>query len=129
MNPKKISATITVSDPTISRDFYIKYLGAKVTFDCGWYINLSLGGHELCFMKPKSPEQPVFGNQGLTYNFEIENVDAEHGRLMQLGLPVVMPLGDHPWGDRGFGVLDPNGVMLYIYKTIEPSEDFKPYFR
>jgi uncharacterized glyoxalase superfamily protein PhnB len=129
VNPKKISPTITVADPTISRDFYIKNFGAKVQFDCGWYINISLGDHELCFMKPQSPEQPVFGNKGLTYNFEIENVDAEHDRLLQLGLPVIMPLGDHPWGDRGFGIMDSNGVILYFYKTIEPEKSFKQYFK
>ncbi len=129
MNPKKISPTIVVSDPINSRDFYINNFSAKVTFDCGWYINISLDGHELCFMKPQSPEQQVFSGKGLTYNFEVENVDTEHERILKLGLPVIMPLGDHPWGDRGFGIVDPNGVVLYFYKTIEAEESFKQYFK
>jgi len=39
-----------------------------------------------------------------------------------------MPLEDHPWGDRGFGIVDPNGIILYFYKKIEPAEEFKQYF-
>jgi len=44
-------------------------------------------------------------------------------------LPVIMPLDDHPWGDRGFGTIDPNGIVLYFYKNIEPAENFKQYFK
>jgi len=129
MNPKKLAPSIAVSDPASSRDFYVKNFGAKVIFDCGWYINVSLGGQELCFMKPQSPEQTLFNGKGLSYNFEIENVDAEYERVLKLGLPVIMPLGDHPWGDRGFGTIDPNGVVLYFYKNIDPTENFKQYFK
>lgn len=39
-----------------------------------------------------------------------------------------MPLDDHPWGDRGFAILDPNGVTLYIYSAREPADEFKQYY-
>ena len=39
-----------------------------------------------------------------------------------------MPLGDHPWGDRGFCVLDPNGVALYVYTEIEPAPEIQTVF-
>jgi uncharacterized glyoxalase superfamily protein PhnB len=39
-----------------------------------------------------------------------------------------MPLEDHPWGDRGFAVADPNGITLYIFSEIAPSEEFKQYY-
>ncbi len=41
----------------------------------------------------------------------------------------IMPLEDHPWGDRGFAIQDPNGITLYIYSDREPSEEFKQYFK
>ena len=41
---------------------------------------------------------------------------------------IVIPLEDHPWGDRGFGIKDPNGITVYIYTVIEPTEDFKKYY-
>jgi len=39
-----------------------------------------------------------------------------------------MPLEDHPWGDRGFSVMDPIGNSVCIYSDREPSEEFKQYF-
>lgn len=128
-NAQKLSPTISVENPTASCDFYIKHFDAKVKFDCGWYISIALGDCELCFMQPQSPEQPMFGGKGLMYSFEIENVDAEYKRLSELGVTVAMPLEDHPWGDRGFGMLDPHGIILYFYKPIEPAEEFKQYYK
>ena len=65
---------------------------------------------------------------GLTYNFCVEDVDAEYRRLIDLGLTPQDSPEDHPWGDRGFTVLDPNGVSLYIYTDIEPAPEFKAAF-
>ncbi len=80
-------------------------------------------------MQPQSPEQPMFGGKGLMFSFEIENVDTEYKRLSELGVTVAMPLEDHPWGDRGFGIVDPHGIILYFYKSIEPTEEFKKYYK
>ncbi|MBL3527450.1 MAG: VOC family protein [gamma proteobacterium endosymbiont of Lamellibrachia anaximandri] len=126
---KQISPTICVDDPTAGRDFYVQYFNAKVVFDAGWYINVGIGKGELCFMKPQRPDQPLFSGEGLMYNLEVEDVDSEHQRLTGLGLAAVMPLEDHPWGDRGFSVVDPNGIALYIYTPREPSPEFKQYYK
>ena len=129
MNVKKISPTICVNDPAASRDFYIKHFDAEAVFDAGWYVNVRIGMCELCFMKPQDSEQPFFTGGGLMYNLEVEDVDGEHQRLSAFGLKPVMPLEDHPWGDRGFSVIDPNGVVLYIYTPTEPSPEFKQYYK
>ncbi|WP_281281227.1 VOC family protein [Pontiella desulfatans] len=63
------------------------------------------------------------------YNFSVDDVDAEYQRLTEAGLTPVMPLEDHPWGDRGFSVVDPNGVSLYIFSERDPSEEFKQYYK
>ncbi len=63
------------------------------------------------------------------YNFSVPNVDEEHKRLTEAGLDVIVPLEDHPWGDRGFVIKDPNGISLYIYSDREPSEEFKRYYK
>ena len=126
-----LSACITTTKVEESRDFYVKYFGAKVTFDCGWYVNLRFGKEtsELQFIAPQEQGPPAFNPAGLMYNFCVEDVDAECDRLTASGLTPVMPLADHPWGDRGFAILDPNGVMLYIYSDREPAEEFKQYYR
>ena len=125
-----ISPCITTAKVEESRDFYVKHFGATVTFDCGWYVNLQFGkeSSSLQFMAPQ-PGQPICNPAGLGYNFFVDDVDAEYKLLMSAGLQVVMPLEDHPWGDRGFAVQDPNGVALYIYSEREPSPEFKPYYK
>ena len=101
------------------------------TFDCGWYVNLRLGKEtsELQFIAPQEQGPPTCNPAGLTYNFRVDDVDAEYDRLMAGGLAPVMPIEDHPWGDRGFAFLDPNGVALYIYPDREPAEEFKQFYK
>jgi len=131
MNINTLSAAFTTEKVEESRDFYIKYFGAKVTFDCGWYVNLQFGSElsTLQFMSPQQPEQSLSESAGLMYNFSVQDVDEEYKRLTDAGLEVIVPLEDHPWGDRGFAIKDPNGISLYIYSDREPSEEFKQYYK
>ncbi|MDF1689968.1 MAG: VOC family protein [Cycloclasticus sp.] len=131
MNINNLSTAFTTNKVEESRDFYVKYFGAIVTFDCGWYVNLQLGADSSTFqfMSPQQPEQQLSSGAGLMYNFSVEDVDAEYKRLTEAGLPVIVPLEDHPWGDRGFATQDPNGISLYIYSDREPSEEFKQYHK
>lgn len=132
MTPKEISPCITVADTQPARDFYPELFGGRIIFDCGWYLNIEFGedGPSLQFMQPKSPDQKVFSS-GLTYNLRLADlslVDAKHREVLDMELPIIMPLEDHPWGDRGFCTLDPYGVAIYVYAPIEPSEEFKQYY-
>ncbi len=126
-----VSAAFTTDKVEETKNFYVKYFGAKVTFDCGWYVNLEFGRESsiLQFMSPQQPEHQLCNSAGLIYNFKVDDVDSEHERIVGAGLDVLMPLEDHPWGDRGFAVTDPNGITLYIYSEREPGEEFKPYYK
>ena len=130
MIANNISPCIATDDMEKSKNFYIKYFGAKVVFDCGWYVTLRCGrdSSTLHFMTPQKPGEPLCAGEGLTYNFAVENVDEEYENLTGMGLEAVMPLEDHPWGDRGFGVRDPHGILLYIYSERTPSEEFRQYY-
>ncbi|NNG02073.1 MAG: glyoxalase [Desulfobacteraceae bacterium] len=131
MKANSLSAAFTTNKVEESRNFYVKYFDAKVTFDCGWYVNLEFGSKTstLQFMSPQQPEHQLSNGAGLIYNFTVEDVDAEYETLTTAGLEVVVPLEEHPWGDKGFAVQDPNGISLYIYSEREPSEEFKPFFK
>jgi hypothetical protein len=43
MKPTSSSPCIATTKVTESRDFYVKHFAATVTFDCGWYVSVSLG--------------------------------------------------------------------------------------
>ena len=129
MLPNSLSPCIATTKVEESRDFYVKHFGAKITFDCGWYVNLEFRkGTSLQFMVPQV-DQPPCNPAGLTYNFSVSDVDAEFKLLTASGLAVVMPLDNHPWGDRGFAVQDPNGIVLYVFSEREPSPEFKQYHK
>lgn len=130
MNTNCVSAAFTTDKVQVTRDFYVKHLGARVTFDCGWYVNLSFGNPNatLQFMSPREAHHKLSLGDGLIYNFKIENVDKEHDRLVKEGLAIIIPLENHPWGDRGFGIEDPNGISLYFYEDREPTAEFKQYY-
>lgn len=130
MNVKAASPCIVTDRIAESRDFYAAHFGARVTFDCGWYVNLAFGDGtaSLQFMSPREGQAPC-NPTGLMYNLQVVDVDTEHARLTGAGLEAIMPLDDHPWGDRGFAILDPNGVVLYLWSARDPAPEFKPYFR
>ena len=71
MNINSVSAAFTTDKVKESRDFYVRYFGAKVTFDCGWYVNLQFGNELsiLQFRSPQQPEQHLSNSVGLMYNF------------------------------------------------------------
>lgn len=80
------------------------------------------------FMEPQEG-QTLCNPAGLTYNFRVADVDVDYAHFTSSGLTPLTPIEDHPWGDRGFAIADPNGVTLYIYSDRERSPEFKPFYR
>ncbi|RFA30956.1 glyoxalase [Alkalilimnicola ehrlichii] len=130
MSIQSSSMTIVTSRVQEVRRFYEDHLDALTSFDCGWYIVLRLGRQkpapELCLMEPQDG-MPEFSG-GITLNLQVEDVDKMHQRAVTEGLIPTVPLEDHPWGDRGFGIQDPAGITIYCYQPIVPSETFRQYF-
>lgn len=126
-----VSAAFTTNKVEESRDFYVKHLNARVTFDCGWYVNLEFENPSatLQFMSPQQPHHKLSKSDGLIYNFKINGVDEVYERFLNEGLQITVPLEDHPWGDRGFAIQDPNGISIYLYEDREPSPEFKQYYK
>ena len=126
------AASITLITPSLkeTRKFYEELFQASAIFDCGWYVVLRLSnednGPELCLMQPQNDATTFSG--GITINLKFDNVDHIHTSITQAGLVPVIPLEDHPWGDRGFGITDPAGATVYCYHPIEPSTEFERYF-
>lgn len=107
--------------------FYKNFFNAEVTFDCGWYIDLTFCNTSLQFMAPQQGSES-FNGKGITLNIKTDDADAEYKRLLQLGIEISSPIENHPWGDRSFSVQDPLGNELCLYMDAPPSEEFKDAF-
>jgi uncharacterized glyoxalase superfamily protein PhnB len=122
---------LMVSDVAAVAAFYKTHFGFKPLFTADWYvhlqsvdepaINLAIldGGHE------SVPE----ACRGLTtnamlLNFEVEDVDAVHARLLAHGLPMLRELKDEAFGQRHFITQDPAGTMIDVITPIPPSAEF-----
>ncbi len=129
MNINEMSTCFITDDVDSCREFYEKYFAAEVFFNCSWYINLRIGGDgpSIQFMKPQG-DMPPYGGKGIMLNMRVSDVDQEYSRLIDAGLQAAMPLEDHPWGDRGFSVIDPIGNSVYIYSDRQPTDEYKQYY-
>lgn len=129
MNTRELSPCFVTKDVDACRDFYQRHFSAKAIFDCGWYLNFRIGGEgpSIQFMQPQEG-MVEYGAEGVMLNFRVDDVDAEYARLVSEGVALVMSLEDHPWGDRGFSIIDPIGTSLYIYSDREPSDEFRQYY-
>ncbi|WP_419659108.1 glyoxalase/bleomycin resistance protein/dioxygenase [Desulfosarcina variabilis str. Montpellier] len=129
MKIQSASMTIVTSKLPETRHFYETHFDARPLFDCGWYVVLRLGvsgsGPEVCLMEPKSGMVPFSG--GTVLNLLVDDADKVHEKLTAAGLSTMIQLEDHPWGDRGFGVVDPSGVVVYCYHPIALTPEFKKY--
>ena len=132
MKIKKTMPIICTEKLDDVRDFYTRHFDFKVTFDCPEkYLGLRAKKNaemEIAFAGPSDCGGP-YGGQGATLCFEVDDVDAEHARLSAAGLTIAPPLQDNPWGDRSFGTVDPAGVSVYVYRPIEPTDEFKQFIK
>jgi catechol 2,3-dioxygenase-like lactoylglutathione lyase family enzyme len=93
-----------------SRKFY-ETLGFELGMDMDWIET---------FVSPINPTAQVTLISEDPSGFhpdasvEVQDVDAVHARLVELGHKVVYGPADEPWGVRRFFVRDPSGVILNV---------------
>ena len=95
-----------------SRKFYTEFLGFDVAMDMGWVLT---------FASPTNPTAQITVMQKTkevtpqpNMSIEVADVDAVHAKALELGLSIVYPITDEPWGVRRFFVADPNGVVINV---------------
>jgi catechol 2,3-dioxygenase-like lactoylglutathione lyase family enzyme len=118
-----------------TRDFYVTHFDFTVAFDSGWYVSLRRDGepaYELAVVEATHPTVPEASRRtvaGLLLNFEVDDVDAEHHRLVEVaGLIPAKTLRSEEFGQRHFILADPAGVLIDIITEIEPAPEFAEYF-
>ena len=132
MNINQVSFGYTTDEVQETKEFYEKYIGATTIFEKDGYVNLKLGDIStiLSIEAPQSPEDKPSDSTGLGLGITVDDVDQAYDEITSKKLKIEMPIEDHPWGERGFGIKDPNGLTIYIYSvTGEPTEEFKKYIK
>jgi catechol 2,3-dioxygenase-like lactoylglutathione lyase family enzyme len=112
MSIKRVVPDIVSTRIDDSRKFYTEFLGFDVAMDMGWVLT---------FASPSNPtaqitlvRRPEKAAPHPSLSIEVEDVDAVHAKAVALGLQIVYPLTDEPWGVRRFFVTDPNGVIINV---------------
>lgn len=120
---------IGTRDIPAARDFYTRHLGFAITFEADWYVSLhrpDAPHYELALLDsahptvPEGHRTPLTG--GLLLNFEVDDVDAEHRRLVgDAGLTELLTLRTEEFGQRHFIVEGPDGVLIDIITVVPPT--------
>lgn len=117
--PKFQSAVFFITDVERSKHFYHDILGQKITMDFGanvafegglaiWQTDYALN----IIFAEKSKQMPVGANNAEIY-FECSGIEAFFERLSkEPTVRVIHPVMEHPWGQRGFRVYDPDGHIV-----------------
>jgi len=112
MSIKRVVPDIISQRMDESRKFYTELLGFDVAMDMGWVLT---------FASPSNPTAQITVVRGSekaapqpNMSIEVTDVDAVHAKAVALGLRIVYPVTDEPWGVRRFFVADPNGVIINV---------------
>ena len=112
MSVRRIVPDVKSKDLGASRQFYVDVLGLEVAMDMGSVVTL---------VSPINPTAQVSLMRAddssailPQISIEVEDVDDVHSRAMFLGLEIVYPLTNEPWGVRRFFVTDPDGTIVNV---------------
>ncbi|MEO0162128.1 MAG: VOC family protein [candidate division WOR-3 bacterium] len=114
MIKKLTNITIPVSNLKEAVNFYEKVLGLKKRYEWPTYVIFNCG-IELAF----EPGGTKGEKRNLPYIFlEVDDVDAEYHRLLDMGVKFKSRPKNEHWGGRTAGLTDPDGnkVVLVEYK-------------
>ena len=114
------------------KEFYTKWFDLNVSFESSFFILLVSKGERsfsVGFIDEEHPSSPPTSSamkkdEGVFLTFQVVDARIEYERLKKVGLKMNYELKDEPWGQRRFGVIDPNGMYLDIVEQIEPQKGF-----
>jgi catechol 2,3-dioxygenase-like lactoylglutathione lyase family enzyme len=109
LRPSDLGAAVGWYRDTLGLRIYREYgAGGRVTGTVFF-----LGGG---FLELVSGSSPVAG-EGAALWLQVPDVAAEHARLAGLGVEVLRPPVDEPWGLRECWVADPDGVRIALVEV------------
>jgi len=99
---------VSVTDLARSKRFYGETLGWNLGTDEPDVAGFAFGSGYLVVHAERGNANGKHAAGGMHVAVEVQDVNAEHARLRQLGVDVG-ELRDQPWGERNFYFQDPDG--------------------
>ena len=119
MRPRKSVFVLPTDDLAAVLPFYRDGLGLEVVeewTELGRGALLRVSEHtELELIELDGVQRPPEPRMGMGLELDDALVDEIHDRLVRLGFRVKGAPERRPWGKRGFGSLDPDGVPVNVY--------------
>jgi uncharacterized glyoxalase superfamily protein PhnB len=118
VSPSAIS--LNVDDPSASAEFAKRHFGFDEEMAADGFVSLThpTAGFNLIYLRVGlatfEPAAAAGRADGLLVVFVVQDVDAEHERLVAEGVTITTPLQTEDWGERYFQVTDPGGVVFQL---------------
>jgi catechol 2,3-dioxygenase-like lactoylglutathione lyase family enzyme len=120
--------SLNVDDTEASAAFATDHLGFTREMEADGFVSLARddAGFNLIYLRtglPSFKPAALAGRRadGLLVAFVVDDVDAEHDRLVREGVAITTPLETEPWGERYFQVTDPCGVVVQFVQWVHAS--------
>jgi len=119
LRPRKSVFVLPTEDLAAVLPFYRDGLGLDVVEEWtelgrGALLNVS-DDTELELIELEGVQRPQQPRMGIGLELDDSLVDEVYERLVRLGFCVKGPPEVRPWGKRGFGAIDPDGVPVNVY--------------
>ncbi len=117
--------SLTVADPEASAQFLEQTFEFEREMDADGFVSLRRPDIDfnviylragLPTFKPR--ERASRTADGLLIVLVVDEIDAEHERLLATGTAILTPIETEQWGERYFQVEDPNGVIVQLVQWV-----------
>jgi catechol 2,3-dioxygenase-like lactoylglutathione lyase family enzyme len=112
-----------VSNPKVTRDWYVKHFGFQVEFENPSVIALKDDADFTIFLYPHetAPQPGALAGAKCGLVLQVEDVEAKHRELVGLGVKFHKPPGKYFWG-YGAELPDPDGYIVYLWDEVSMRE-------
>jgi catechol 2,3-dioxygenase-like lactoylglutathione lyase family enzyme len=118
MNVKRIHPYVESADPEVARDFYVGVFGLKVAMQ---QPVVGLRSRQVpsaqLIITPRGTGTPP-----ADFGIDVGDgaaVDVAHERARAMGMRIVYPVTNEPWGVRRFFVEDPDGRIVNVLAHLQ----------
>lgn len=128
MSITESAISLNVPDVAASATWVTKHLGFTEAMSAEGFCSLihPEAGFSLIYLQTGlptfKPESAAGNADGLLVVFTVDDIEADHARLVEEGVTIVTPLETEPWGERYFQMADPNGVIYQFVQWVTPTD-------